>query len=724
MAGKDLRYTMSLKDRLSPASKNAAVNYKRSSDNISNSSKKTSDVIKNSTSSMMKGYVGLVASLAGVFIAYRKLSSFFSEATELAKVQLDAEQKLTASIGYKSRALKAYASELQKASVYGDEVVISSMSQIAAFIKEEDQIKKIQKAALDLASAKNMDLISATDLLVKSISSGTNALSRYGIQMKKSNSETVRAESLLKNIDKAFGGVASAMAKTDSGKITQAKNAIGDLKEEIGTGLLPVVRDWYGLMLKMSKTVFPAVKDMVRGLKYEFELMTGKTSIAMIKVREEMNLIKDLPIGEQASLLFDKLSKSKKALESIKKETAGIQLASQSAGAIFAPDKKQRISEITEQVKLYKEALKEVTNETQKIASLSEKGDSAIPTKQSSSVLSAMKNINSDFAKIGKNAREKEMIDIELWYAEQKVLFRGNKETLLKLDGIYADKMLLIQQDYTEKEKTLNEEKVEIAKETHREFSKIGMSERDKELMDIKFWYDEQLELLKENKVAQAELEKLYLDKRLEVYKSHAAEERRLDQDMVKNRTKDYLMLGRSIGQALGVGFSGQKASVKEAFKGVLGVTVDFLEKQVIAAVIGNQLKNFATLGPVGLLKAAGETALITGIFSVAKAGIQSFQYGGKVQKQPGIPATGDRTPIYADPGEIVLNRAQQRNLANQGGNKSYQVTIESTNINISGNVSQDTLSEIDKTLQERNEDLRDQLFELSEQGRLSGIAF
>lgn len=260
-------------------------------------------------------------------------------------------------------------------------------------------------------------------------------------------------------------------------------------------------------------------------------------------------------------------------------------------------------------------------------------------------------------------------------------------------------------------------------KEIHQEFTKIGRTERDKELMDIKFWYDEQMELLKGNKAAQAELERVYLDQRLQVYRDYASKEKKLDEDIYRNRVQNYMALGSAIGRALGTGFTGQEKGIKEAFKGTLSVTLDFLQNQLIASIVGNQLKNFMTLGPVGLIKAAGETALITGIFSAAKSGIQSFQSGGVIQRQPGFPETGDRTPIFANPGELILNRAQQKNLAQSGGS-SYSVSIGGTTINVYGNATDEVIDRIDQTMQERNEELRMQLLELSDQGRINGVTF
>jgi len=138
---------------------------------------------------------------------------------------------------------------MQQNSLYGDEAVLGAQAMIGAFIKEEDQIKRLTQASMDLASAKGMDLTSVADLLTKSITSGTNALKRYGIDMEGAAGSTERVNSAVTNVEKAFSGMAKAMSETDTGKIIQIQNAIGDIKEILGKEILPFQLEWNKLLL-------------------------------------------------------------------------------------------------------------------------------------------------------------------------------------------------------------------------------------------------------------------------------------------------------------------------------------------------------------------------------------------------------------------------------------------------------------------------------------------
>ncbi|MDP2688801.1 MAG: hypothetical protein Q8P48_01690, partial [Deltaproteobacteria bacterium] len=167
------------------------------------------------------------AALAGVSYGLYKAIEAANEADA-------AEKKLAAALGYTSKALLDQAVALQKVSIFGDDQVVSAQALIASFVRDEAQIKAATRATLDLAAAKGINLTAAADLVSKTLGSTTNALSRYGIQVEGAVGSTERLESLTKNIANVFGGQAAAQAETFGGKLTQVKNALGDVFEEIG----------------------------------------------------------------------------------------------------------------------------------------------------------------------------------------------------------------------------------------------------------------------------------------------------------------------------------------------------------------------------------------------------------------------------------------------------------------------------------------------------------
>ena len=177
----------------------------------------------------------LVAFASGLLT--KAFTSLFGKFIEQEK----AEKKLETALGKTNKALLNQASALQKVTTFGDEAIIGAQSLIAAFIDDEEQIKKATQATLDLASAKGMDLKAAADLVSKTLGSSTNSLSRYGIEVNGAVGSTKRLESLTSNISRLFGGQATAAAQTLGGSVEQMKNIFGDLAEDIGKTISPAI---------------------------------------------------------------------------------------------------------------------------------------------------------------------------------------------------------------------------------------------------------------------------------------------------------------------------------------------------------------------------------------------------------------------------------------------------------------------------------------------------
>lgn len=246
--------------------------------------------------------------VAGGLAIFTKIKSYLGECTSEIMKQVDAEAQLESAIGYTSKSLIDYAGQIQQTTTFEDDAVLQAQSRIASFIKEEDNIKAVTKAAVDFAAAKRIDVVTAADLLTKSIVSETNALSRYGIRIKDTNIVEERMKSAIEGVNKAYGGRAEALAKTDSGKIQQTNNLINEQKELIGKELLPVMREWYSMMLNFSKISVGPITTLLRGINMEIKLLKG-ASIETLKTDETIREAALKGGQEGASLVFDRLTK-------------------------------------------------------------------------------------------------------------------------------------------------------------------------------------------------------------------------------------------------------------------------------------------------------------------------------------------------------------------------------------------------------------------------------
>jgi len=182
------------------------------------------------------------AAIAGV-AAVSKQSMEAFKVQEAAERKLDAALKATGQYAVSTAGdLKAFAGAMQAVTQYGDEETIPMMANlISVGGATKEEVKALTPAIMDMASALDMDLNNAANLVAKTIGSSTNALSRYGIQIDMSGTKQEKLAELVANLNGKFGGTAQALSDADGG-FKQLSNAIGDSSEILGGYLVNTAR--------------------------------------------------------------------------------------------------------------------------------------------------------------------------------------------------------------------------------------------------------------------------------------------------------------------------------------------------------------------------------------------------------------------------------------------------------------------------------------------------
>jgi hypothetical protein len=147
--------------------------------------------------------------------------------------------------------LKAYASELQKVSIYGDEGTVAIMGNLAAMGKSEDQIKELISAAADYASATGIDLDTAVKQLNSTLQGNVGVLGRQNSAVKALTTEQLKNGDAIKVIAEQYKGMAEAVGGSAAGGKISLTNAFGDLKEEMGSMVADTIKPVQNAMTEM-----------------------------------------------------------------------------------------------------------------------------------------------------------------------------------------------------------------------------------------------------------------------------------------------------------------------------------------------------------------------------------------------------------------------------------------------------------------------------------------
>lgn len=151
-----------------------------------------------------------------------------------AEIQLQQAAKNNPYITNESVAhLKSYASELQGLTEYGDEELLPFMAQLISSGRSEQQIMDIMSASVDVTASGVMTLDSAVKYLNSSFSGLTGELGERIPQVKTLTAEELKQGKAVQFVADKYKGMAQEVAKA-TGSSQQLKNAVGDLKEELG----------------------------------------------------------------------------------------------------------------------------------------------------------------------------------------------------------------------------------------------------------------------------------------------------------------------------------------------------------------------------------------------------------------------------------------------------------------------------------------------------------
>jgi len=195
-----------------------------------------------SSGRMEKAMNRIGVALVAAFSAQQVLS-FMKSSIDAFLESEKVARKLELQFGRNANTLQRYAKELQKVTVYEDDLIVQAMSTIGVFIKDEDVVKKLTKATLNLASAKGIDLLEAAELVTKTLVSDTNALKRQGFEIEGNAGSVERLNSLLGALA-ITTGYAEDEAKSYTGQLQQMNNELDTQQEIIGESLAGA---WLGL---------------------------------------------------------------------------------------------------------------------------------------------------------------------------------------------------------------------------------------------------------------------------------------------------------------------------------------------------------------------------------------------------------------------------------------------------------------------------------------------
>jgi len=210
-----------------------------------------------------KGALGGVAEVAGGIVAagaVQQICGFLIDAGKAAAEDAAAtarlEQALRNSSGSFDENLKKVNDRIDAGQKleFSDDDVRDSFQQLLAATSDTDEALRRQSLAMDLSRGAGISLEAASRMVGKVTDENVQAFKRMGITIQDGASE---AEALAA-VQAKFAGQSETYAKSTAGQFEQAKIRMSELKEQLGTALLPAFTAFANFMLTKA---LPAVEN-------------------------------------------------------------------------------------------------------------------------------------------------------------------------------------------------------------------------------------------------------------------------------------------------------------------------------------------------------------------------------------------------------------------------------------------------------------------------------
>lgn len=204
---------------------------------------KKSDTLKGALQTALGVFAG-GAALKGFELLGDAMNStiqFAKDSVHAYSEQEDALNKLAQSLraagSYSANAVddfSSFAAEMQKASKYGDEVVLSQIAVAKSFGATNSGAKDLVQAAANLGATFGGSLEENVTKLGKTLSGTTGRLAQFIPELKDLTTEQLAAGEAARIVNEKFGGAAANELNTYSGRVVSLSNAFSDMQEEIG----------------------------------------------------------------------------------------------------------------------------------------------------------------------------------------------------------------------------------------------------------------------------------------------------------------------------------------------------------------------------------------------------------------------------------------------------------------------------------------------------------
>jgi len=218
--------------------------------------------------SVIQGFAGagvMGAAAASVGVVVKGLQDCFKEAKESEAVfnsLATSVEKQGVSWAKASEGVQTFLNGMMKVTSFSDEQMAKALKVLLDYGMDLDTAMKSLGTTMDLATGKQIDLETAAKAVGRAFEGNASLLTRMGVEVTKAKDDSVVFADAMTKLQEKFGGAAQSDLEAYAGKQKQVSVAIGELKEKIGTALLPLMTSLQDTFAKVVTGASQFVDDI------------------------------------------------------------------------------------------------------------------------------------------------------------------------------------------------------------------------------------------------------------------------------------------------------------------------------------------------------------------------------------------------------------------------------------------------------------------------------
>ena len=257
---------------------------------VGDTAKSTSESIKDAGKA---AGIAFAAISAGALLAAKSAAEDEQSSTQLANTLKNVTGATDATV----KSVEDYINKTTLATGIADDKLRPAFQRLIMSTKDVGEAQKLSNLAMEIATAKHIDVQAAANALAKAHDGNMGALKRLGVSLDETTVKNKDFGAAVVELGDQFKGSLAANADTAAGKMAIMSNSLNEAKESVGYALLPALTSLTAVFQKIAPFIQEHA-DLIGKAVLVVGALTGAIMLAGAAVKAYETITKAMAIAQ------------------------------------------------------------------------------------------------------------------------------------------------------------------------------------------------------------------------------------------------------------------------------------------------------------------------------------------------------------------------------------------------------------------------------------------